>query len=240
MRLIKAFGIFATVLLLSACNFDAIVGQVKGNGTLVKEERRVSEKFSEIKGSSGLDIYLTEGSENKITVEADENLLEIIETSINKGRLNISTKKNIGRATAKKVYVTYTKIDAVHGSSGADIICNSLLKSEKIVLDASSGSAIEVEVFAKEVWVETSSGADILVTGKATTLSASSSSGGQINAKELIVINCNADASSGANISVHVKEKLTTDATSGGNIKYYGNPSNVTNDESRSGNVRKM
>jgi hypothetical protein len=102
MRLIKAFGIFATVLLLSACNFDTIVGQVKGNGTLVKEERRVSEKFSEIKGSSGLDIYLTEGFENKITVEADENLLEIIETSINKGRLNISTKKNIGRATAKR------------------------------------------------------------------------------------------------------------------------------------------
>ena len=240
MRTIKILGAFATILLLGSCNFDAIIGQVHGNGNVETDERMVSESFSEVKGSAGLDVYLTEGSENKIIVEADENLLDIIETEINNGRLNITAKQNIGRSKSKKVHVTYKELDEIYASSGADIIGNSVIKSEKITLDASSGSDIDVEIFAKEVIVETSSGADIHVTGKATLLMASSSSGSQINAKELIVINCNADASSGANITVNVKEKLSTEATSGGNIRYYGNPSAVSNDASRSGNVRKM
>ena len=240
MKTIKIIGALAAVIMFSSCNFDIIMGQVHGNGNVETEERMVSEDFSEVKGSAGLDVYLTEGSENKIIVEADENLLEIIETNIVNGRLKITTKQNIGRAKSKKVHVTYKELDEIYASSGADVIGNSVIKSEKIILEASSGSDIEVEVFAKEVLVETSSGADIHVTGKATLLMASSSSGSEINAKELIVINCNADASSGANIIINVKEKLSTEATSGGNIKYYGNPTAVSNDASRSGNVNKM
>jgi len=240
MKTIKIITALAAIIMLSSCNFDSIIGQVHGNGNVETEERMVTENFSEVKGSAGLDVYLTEGSENKIVVEADENILEIIETDITNGRLYLTTRQNIGRAKSKKVHVTYKKINEIYASSGADVIVSSVVKSEKIILDASSGSDIEVEVFAKEVFAETSSGADIHVTGKATLLMASSSSGSEINAKELIVINCNADASSGANIIVNVKEKLSTEATSGGNIKYYGNPTAVSNDESRSGNVKKM
>jgi hypothetical protein len=240
MKTIKIIGALATILMLNSCNLDSIIGQVQGNGNVETEERMVSENFSEVKGSAGLDVYLTEGSENKIIVEADENLLEVIETKIDNGRLIITTKQNIGRSKSKKIHVTYKKLDEIYASSGADVIGNSVIKSEKITLDASSGSDIDVEVFAKEVLAESSSGADIHITGKATLLMASSSSGSEINAKELIVINCNADASSGANIIVNVKEKLSTEATSGGNIRYYGNPTAVSNDASRSGKVHKM
>ena len=59
--------------LLFAVNY----GDEDGNGNLKTEERYVNQNFNEIIGSGGLEIYLTEGSENKIIVEADENLLEI-------------------------------------------------------------------------------------------------------------------------------------------------------------------
>jgi hypothetical protein len=240
MKTIRLVSILVITLLLSSCNMDLRLGQTNGNGNVVTEKRTVSEDFTAVKGSAGLDVYLTEGSENKIVVEADENLLDIIETEINNGKLNITTRENIGRSKSKKVHVTYKELNKIYASSGADVICNSVIKSEKITLDASSGSDLEVEVFAKEVIAETSSGADIKISGKATLLLASSSSGSSIKARELLVVNCNADASSGADITVNVKEKLSTEATSGGNIKYYGNPAAVSNDESRSGNVRKM
>lgn len=240
MKTIKIASILAVTLLLSSCNMDIRLGQVNGNGNVVTDERTVTENFTAVKGSAGLDVYLTEGAENKIVVEADENLLDIIETEINNGKLNITTTENIGRSKSKKVHVTYKEINKIYASSGADVIGNSVIKSEKITLDASSGSDLEVEVFAKEVIAETSSGADLNVSGKATLLMASSSSGSAIKARGLLVINCNADASSGADITVNVKEKLSTEATSGGNIKYYGNPSAVSNDASRSGKVRKM
>jgi hypothetical protein len=39
---------------------------------------------------------------------------------------------------------------------------------------------------------------------------------------------------------VNVKDNLKAKASSGGDINYYGNPTAVTNNSSRSGNVDKM
>ena len=239
MNTIKLFVAALAVITLNSCAFDINFGQENGNGNVVTEERNIRD-FNKVKGSAGLDVYLTKGSENKVVVEADENLLEFIETEVHNGRLTIGTERSIGRSKAKKVYVTYIELSEIAASSGSDVIVNSVVKNENISLDASSGADLEVEVFAKDLYVEASSGADIKVRGKATKLKAKSSSGSEIDAEELFVISCDADASSGGDITVNVKEDLETEATSGGTIRYYGNPSAVSKNGSRSGSVRKM
>src|SRR5690606_23055299 len=99
---------------------------------------------------------------------------------------------------------------------------------------------LKVEVFSKDLTAKTSSGSDMEVSGKASSLHADASSGSELDAKELLVINCNAEASSGAGITVNVKEKLETHVSSGGNIDYYGNPISVNSNKSHSGSVNKM
>ena len=240
MKSIKIITLFLAATVLTACDFDINLGQVNGNGNVVTDERHVSQDFDHVKGAAGIDVYLTEGTENKIVVEADENLLDIIETEIHNGKLTIKATENIGKSKAKKVHVTFTNLSAISASSGADVIGNSVVKSETITLDASSGADLEVEVFSKEVYAETSSGADIKVTGKATRLIAEASSGSDLNAKNLLVLNCRADASSGADITVNVKDKLTVEASSGGDVRYYGNPTAVTKKDGVSGGVHKM
>ncbi|UAB80285.1 DUF2807 domain-containing protein [Marixanthomonas sp. SCSIO 43207] len=235
MKPIQILFLVLAASLTTACQFDINLGQVNGNGNVVTEERPVSESFTAIRGSAGLDVFLEQGDEAKIVVEADENLLDIIETEIVEGKLKIGTKENIGRSKAKKVYVTYTSLNTIEASSGADVIANSVVKSENLTLDCSSGSDLEVDVFAKYVIAETSSGADLKVSGKATNLDASASSGSDLNAKDLLVINCTADVSSGADITVNVKEKLISETSSGGDVHYYGNPGNVSKNESKSG-----
>ena len=237
LKIILTLALFAT---LSSCNLDISWGQVTGNGNVVTEERPVYDGFERVRGSAGLDVYLTEGNENKIVVEADENLLEIIETDVTNGRLHITTRKSIGRAKSKKVHVTYTKLVQVGASSGADVIGNSVLRGEEITLESSSGADLEIEVDARDVYAETSSGADLKVSGKATSLRASASSGSDLKARNLEVLTCNADASSGADITVNVKERLDGEASCGGDIKYYGNPEAVSARDGYSGSIRKM
>jgi len=239
--IMKTIKILLTVVLaatLTSCQFDFQSG-VDGNGNVVTEERSVS-SFEKVRGSAGIDVYLTEGTENKIVVEADENLMELIETEIVNGKLTITTTKNIGRSKAKKVHVTYTNLVSIEASSGADVISNSIIKSEILTLDSSSGADLEVEIFSKELYAEASSGADITVSGKVTTLNARASSGSDLDAKKLEVINCNAKASSGADITVNVKESLDAKASSGGDVKYYGNPVSVIKKDGSSGSIRKM
>lgn len=239
MKSIKILFVALLAATTTSCMGDWSFGQVNGNGDVVVDERNVG-SFDGVKGSAGLDVYLTEGDEEKVVVEADENLQEIITTEVVGGVLKVSAEKSIGRAKAKKVHVTYRKLSSVAASSGADVIGNSLIEAESISLDSSSGADLEVEVVAREVFLECSSGADIKVSGRTDNLVASASSGSDIKARDLESRTCSANASSGADITVNVRERLNGKASSGGDIKYYGDPEAVSAKDGYSGSVRKM
>jgi hypothetical protein len=202
MKTFKILLIVVAVATLSSCNFDINLGQIDGDGNVTTETRIEGESFDEIKAAAGIEVFLTEGTETKVVIEADNNLHEIISATIENGKLTIKTEENIGRSKSKKAYVTYTSLKGIYASSGSEISSTSVLKSETLDLDASSGS--------------------------------------DIDAKELLVVTCVAEASSGAGITVNVKDNLKAKASSGGDINYYGNPTAVTNNSSRSGNVDKM
>lgn len=225
-------------LFASSCMMDVNFGNGKtGNGEIVEETRAVSEDFTEVLASEGIDVFVTQDSEFKISVEADENIIDLIGTDIRDGKLKIHTIENIGRAT-KNVYVSLPRITALKSSSGADLVVQNVIESESIELDASSGADLRVELRANEVSADASSGADIRVSGSADILHADASSGSDIKARELEVKRCNADASSGADISVNVSESLVADASSGADITYSGEAS-VQTKKSVSGSVRK-
>ena len=225
-------------LFTSSCAFDINFGEGKrGNGQVVEESRKVTEEFTEVHASEGLDVFVTQGNDFSINVEADENIIDIIGTDIRNGRLKVHAIENIGRAT-KNVYVTLPEVTALSTSSGADLIGQNTIRANKIELDASSGSDLEVEVDAAEVSADTSSGADIKVSGSTDVLYADASSGSDIKARGLMAKRCTADASSGSDISVNVSESLTADASSGADISYTGDAS-VQKKKSVSGSVHK-
>ena len=73
-------------------------------------------------------MYLTQGSKNKISVEADENLQEIIITEVKEAVLKIYVEKNIWRAKARKVYVTIETLEAISATSGSDVYTKETIK----------------------------------------------------------------------------------------------------------------
>ncbi|MEX0313062.1 MAG: head GIN domain-containing protein [Allomuricauda sp.] len=229
---------FLLALFASSCIMDVNFGNgKKGNGEVVEESRKVTEDFTAISASEGLDVFVTQDSEFKILVEADENVIDLIGTDIKDGKLRIHTIENIGRAT-KKIYVSLPEVSELKSSSGADLIAQNIIETEKIELDASSGSDLRVELIASEVSADASSGAGIKVSGKTDVFYADASSGSDIRARELMTKKCNADASSGADISVNVSESLVADASIGADIRYTGDVS-VQTKKSVSGSVHK-
>lgn len=225
-------------LLIASCNFDINIGEgKKGNGVIVNDTRSITEDFDRVSAAEGLDVFITQADEFDISVEADENVIDLIQTDIKNGRLKIHTKENIGRAT-KKIFVSMPVITGLSSSSGADLETKSVIKADNIKLDASSGSDLVVSLTASSVDASSSSGADIKISGETEDLSADASSGADIDARNLKTKNCDADASSGAGIRVDVSERLVADASSGGDITYTGN-AEVTKNKSVSGSVRK-
>lgn len=228
-------------LLLSSCGFDLNFGDIgtgeKGNGIIVEEAREITEEFTMVSASEGLDVYVTQGNDFDISVEADENILDLIGTDINNGKLKIHAIENIGRAT-KKVYVTLPSVTGLYASSGSHLVTENKIQADKLEIDASSGALLNADVNVNDMEVDASSGGNISLSGTAKAVYVDGSSGANIKATDLMTTSCNAGASSGANISIHVSENLTADASSGGNISYKGDPS-VQKNKSVSGSVHK-
>ena len=226
-------------LIMSSCVMDVNWGSGKrGNGDVVKDKREVSEDFTVVSAQEGLDVYVSQGSEYEILVEADENVIDLIGTDISHGKLKVHAIENIGRAT-KKIYVTLPEVTGLRASSGADLYSEGMIEADMISLGASSGSDIKVELTADEVDADSSSGAGIRISGSANTFNADASSGSDIRAKDFLVKTCRAGASSGADVTVNVSESLTADASSGADISYTGEAS-VQHRKSVSGSVHKF
>lgn len=227
-------------ILFSSCGFDINIGNGKrGNGVVEEEHRKVTSDFTSVSASEGMGVYITQGSELEILVEADENVIDLIATDIKDGVLRIHTIESIGRAN-KKVYVSLPFITALETTSGAHMTTNTDIKTERLDLSATSGSKLQIkELLVNQLNIDTSSGAKIIVAGTAQNVVSSASSGSDIKAEDLSAVVCRANASSGADITINVSQSLIAEASSGGDIRYKGN-AKVEQKQSSSGKVKRL
>lgn len=217
-----------------AWNFTGVIG----NGDVIKKKRTITENFHSIEVSQGIDLYVKQGNEISVTVEADENVYDILMTEVKKDVLHIYFDKNVRKVNTKKVWVTVKDLQALRASSGADIFGESKLIGENIKLSSSSGADIKVELDYNSVKASSSSGSDIHLSGTCSELYASSSSGSDIEAEELTSKNVTAESSSGSDIIVHATGSLDASASSGSDIICKGNPSNKNISKSSGGYVK--
>jgi uncharacterized protein YxeA len=238
MKSLRIVTITIAILGISLCAEGQIRKTVHGDNNVVTKERK-TESFSGIKVSTGIDVYLKQGNNESISVEADENLHEYILTEVRDGILHVYTDVNIREAERKRVYVTMKEVNSVRTSSAGDVIGESPIKSDKLDLSASSAGNIKLEVNAKEIEAEISSSGDITLSGDADILEADLSSAGDLNAYDLTVREADVSVSSAGNADINVSEKITARASSAGDINYQGNPRYVDAHSSSAGGVHK-
>lgn len=232
----KLLSILFITMLLSSCNVN-MFNRVNGNGNVKIADRSTSENFTKIKVSTGLDLHLSQGSKNKIVVEADENLHDIIMTEVNDGELRIYSEKGIWQATSRKVFVTVTNLEALTATSGADVYANETIKTNTIEINATSGADIRIVIDADNVETNSTSGSDIKIEGIANNHVSSATSGASIDAYGLQSKNATANVTSGADINIYASESLKAYASSGGDIDFKGNPKQIDKKSSSGGSI---
>ena len=211
-------------------------------GTSDKTEKRNVKNFNGIKVSTGIDLYITMGNAEEVKIVADDDIIDDIVTEVKDGTLHIYLEKNNwfnwGRFNeTRKAYVTVTQLGLIDASSGSDVRSENTLKGDELDIEASSGSDIYLDLIYKNVSLKTSSGSDAKITGKAKYFSASASSGSDIVARDFETEKCQVKASSGSDATVNVSDELVAKASSGADIRYYGNPRSKDTNESSGGDI---
>ncbi|WP_280748752.1 head GIN domain-containing protein [Parabacteroides sp. PF5-9] len=230
----KGVFFFLLTLLLSG---------VQAQGLKYNESRTVG-SFNQIDVCCGIQVFITEGSSNKIRVETnDEEMLKQIVTEAKNNRLKIGFESSFGKRPRNlkvNVYMEAKGLREIEASSGSDVQSQTRLIADEIALSSSSGSDIRIELEANKLSCRSSSGSDIKLSGKALFATVHASSGSDIHMRDMEVESVEASASSGSDISLYVTKELEAKASSGADIQYKGNPGTVNRKVSSGGSVRQQ
>jgi Putative auto-transporter adhesin, head GIN domain len=231
----KYISIIAIIFLAAACNNGR-----RGSGNIITETRNVS-AFTKVSAATSIDVDVQQGAETSVIVEADDNLIKYIETTVVGGELKIRLKNvSIWNEATIKVHVIAPKYDAFSASSSAEIVSkNTITSNSKIKLEASSSANIDIEIDAPAVEVDASSSADITAAGRTKEVTVDANSSSKVELDKLQAEIVNAEASSSADVSIFASVKINAKANSSGDISYTGGATDVNKSESSSGTISK-
>ena len=195
--------------------------------------------FHEIRTGQAIDVYLKEGTKESVKLEVKGISLNEVLTDVSGGRLKIHLGPGRHNSHVIKVYVTYVKLDHISASSASSVFSEGTIKGDRLEINVSSAADVDVTVDMDEITASVSSSGDLELKGRSKYLDISASSAGGVDAFDLESENVKVRASSAGGAKVVATKEIDARASSGGSIRYRGNPERSQTDSSSGGSVRK-
>ena len=219
---------------LFSCTFNC------GSGNIVTENRNTG-SFSGVSVGGAFEVEVNIGDITKVEVEADDNLIGDIKTSVSGDMLEISSGSLVNlKGRHYKVYVTTPVINTIKSTGAADIeVKGMLFNNTTLFLESSGASNIKATVDGVNTDIVSSGASEITLSGRTKKLSIEASGSSSIAAKKLQTPVADVSTSGSADTDVNVTESLKASASGASSINYFGNPSKVEKTESGSGSIDK-
>ena len=246
------------LLFLGSCE-NSLLGCVQGNGRIATETRTIGD-FEKISSSGNFIVDVQLSDEPALSIEADENLLSYIRTSIQGNTLVLETRNNkcLRSREAIKIYVDATQIERLKLSGSGEIYCEDIVNQE-LKIDLSGSGTIETPgLDVNELDIDLSGSGEVIcdmaeinyvnanisgsgkvvLNGNAGTADFNISGSGDIKAIDLITEICYANISGSGQIFTTVMDILEV-TISGSGILYYGGTPEIDATITGSGKIRK-
>ncbi len=189
---------------------------VEGSGNVISESREVSGFNEIVLGGTGRVVVEVTGTES-LTIEAEDNIMPLLETTVRGGRLRLETKRSIS-PTVEIVYtITAATLDGLV-ISGSGVVEADAIDGTDFRVDISGSGDVDAE--------GTLSGL----------LSISISGSGAFDGESLTAPQGRVDVSGSGNAVVNVTDDLEVSVSGSGDVEYLGRPS-VDSEMSGSGAV---
>jgi hypothetical protein len=203
-------------------------------------ETRQLGSFKGLRVSEAVDVHLKKGDKESARVEVDGVRPSDVITEVSAGYLRVHMRSgNYQGRRSVKVYVTYVTLEKISAASASTIVSDEELKTSTLDIAVASAAKVELQVQADDVSVDAASAGDIRLEGKAKSLRVEASTAGSVDAYDFECEKVEARAATAGSARINVTRSLDAQASSGGSIRYRGNPSSTNTDSSSGGSVKK-
>lgn len=214
--------------------------RVQGSGHIVKQARDVAQ-FSGLALSIGAKVDVRLGNSENVSIEADDNIMPLLETVVEDGSLHIRpNKKNLQLDSRNiRIVVTTRKLSNISvGGSGS--VTASEMRGEKMSFDVGGSGSIDVrEVKSERVSVAVGGSGSVKAGGKAERLEISIGGSGNVNTSQLAVREASVSIGGSGDATVNASKELSVSVAGSGDVGYYGDPQ-ISKSVLGSGGVKRL
>ena len=207
---------------------SALAATSQGSGASATETRNVAE-FLAVALSGSMDLVLRQGPQ-AVQVQADDNLLPLLETVVEQGShgatLHVRWKKNNSLHTRSKVLVTVTspKLSSLASSGAGDIKVDSYSTPALKISTSGSGHVRLDKLNTDELDISIAGSSDVVGNGKTTRLKVGIAGSGDVRLADLQADDVAIRIAGSGNAAVNAQKTLAVSISGSGDVRYTGNP----------------
>ena len=259
----KRVSLFSPLIILTlvslACQV-AIPTIVNGSGILDTETRDVS-NFDAISLENMGDVYIEVGNTERLTIEAEDNLLPLLTSEVKNGVLKLDVVRGRNIDPTKPITYNITVKDLENITlAGSGVIYSAPLEADRMtvmlagsgnieleevtstdfkVTIAGSGNITVDEIVTESVDATINGSGDIQIAGVAPKQKLDVFGSGSYLAGDLQADTIDINIAGSGSVTVWVMEHMNATVNGSGNISYYGRPT-IDHTDNGSGTLRSL
>jgi hypothetical protein len=218
--------------------FSSCGGDLTGEGESVTEVRNV-DVFDSVELNADAEVLLTQGPAQQVRVEGQRNILEVLTTDVQRGRLEIETEENLGEHNPIRVYITMPNVRALSVNGSGNLNGQNMISANDLRLEVNGSGEMNVRAVASNLQGVVEGSGDMNLSGKSNVLIVNVGGSGNVRAYDLeaeraeVVVNGSGDS------EVTAQKALKAVVNGSGDVRYRGEPTDKQFSMQGSGTIEK-
>lgn len=196
---------------------------VTGSGKVTQKTYDVA-NFKEVDLSVVFDVVIIPSDNEKVVVETDDNLqnLLIIENDNNSLAIKMKPETNISRKTKGKITIYAKELSEITNSSVATLENQGVLNSKKLILNNSAVGNANLKINTSDLTINNSGVGNTDIDGSCDNLKIQNSAVGNFDASDLKCKHLDIDNRAVGNTKVYAYEDIAINNSAIGKLDVYG------------------
>lgn len=230
------------VLIVSVAANAQWTETINGNGKIITKNVS-TENYDKIDISGAFNVQLTNGTEGKLILIGEENLLSYLITEVKGNTLEIHFEKgksihmSLGKTLVVKV--PFESLSGVSLAGSGEVRTEKTIKSDSFVTNLVGSGDIDLTIQSDTIEAKIIGSGDLLLKGTAGTFKSKIIGSGDLRAFDLKVSQAETEVSGSGDAKIYCSESLFARVSGSGDIHFKGDPKKKDTKVSGSGDISK-
>jgi hypothetical protein len=223
-------------MLFGACGFQVNLGLEQGSGNITTETRDVS-GFDRLSLAGIGDVTLTQGNEESLQIEAEDNIIPNIKTEVRGGTLYITyERKSLLPTKPIKFNLTMKDVRSIETQGVSSVQADKIITDDLDVIISGTGSVNILSLDARQLATNISGAGNFEAEGQVDDQRIVLSGAGNYNGTDLQSKTGDVTITGLGQVSIWATDTLNVIISGTGGVDYYGEPK-ITRSVSGIGNL---